>query len=828
MHQESLAKLLVIAVISFFLVACFAQVQTTTAKAEAEWVAQPMHILQNASPMDAPYGYTPSQIKTAYGLPSSGGAGTTIAIIDAYNTPSIANDLATFSSQFNLPQTNLVVHEMSTNLAENTGWGQETCLDVEWAHAIAPYATILLVEAKSDDSNDLIPAIQYATNQSGVVAVSMSWGTTEFLEETSYDSLFTSSYGAAFFASSGDTGAEVNWPACSPNVVAVGGTTLKLTSSGSVISETAWSESSGGVSSYEPMPAYQTSYGLNYLGRAVPDVSYDADPSTGFSVCYNSAWFTVGGTSAGAPQWAAIYALALSATHTNLYFDAKYSYSSYFRDTSGSNGNASTGPEYNLVTGLGSPLTDDFSLLTVSPASGPAGAAVTLRGTGFPAYTSVDISYLNPVNSNWVPIVSNVTTSPLQNFTCTFNAPDLRQNNPAYDSPPASDNIVFQAVDNTNGNINARTVSYTEWRRGLTQVDNITATGLFGNNTNLATSVFVQNGQSLTVAGEYFSPGAASLLWDGTTSLGTAPIDEAGSFNATVIVPDTTAGQNTITINDGSANFCVTVTLLPTVDNNYDGLWHTSNITITLTPDYNMTETYYRIDSGPVENVSADGQPVIATEGSNNTLEYWSTWNVYGTGLMELPHVTLTGIKLDETPPQGSIRIDSDAAYTPSTDVTLTVNATDQISGISQIRFSNDETWNQSTWQPYTSTCNWQLTSGDGVKTVYCQIEDNAGLITTLSSSIILNTIQPITSQIPATTPNPTETPDPTNSPIPSATPQTSAPVSQTPIVPSSAPPVEAPFVVPELGIPVVLIMIALLTVLFTVSYRRKANIKLA
>jgi subtilase family serine protease len=309
-----------------------------------------MHILQSVTPMASPSGYSPSQIKTAYGLPSTGGEGTTIAIIDAYNTPSLTGDLATFSNQFNLPQANLVVHKMSTNLATNTGWGIETCLDVEWAHAIAPYATILLVEAKSAASNDLIPAIQYATSQSGVVAVSMSWGTAEFQSESSYDSLFTSSHGAVFFASSGDTGSGVNWPACSSNVVAVGGTTLTLSADETVLSETAWSNSSGGISTYEPAPSYQTSYGLNYSGRAVPDVSYDANPSTGVSVCYNSNWYVCGGTSVGAPQWAAIYALAQAATHTNLYFDAKYAYSSYFRDiTSGSNANYNAGPGYDLV-----------------------------------------------------------------------------------------------------------------------------------------------------------------------------------------------------------------------------------------------------------------------------------------------------------------------------------------------------------------------------------------------------------------------------------------------------------------------------------------------
>jgi hypothetical protein len=257
---------------------------------------------------------------------------------------------------------------------------------------------------------------------------------------------------------------------------------------------------------------------------------------------------------------------------------------------------------------------------------------------------------------------------------------------------------------------------------------------------------------------------------------------------------------------------------LPTVTNDYDGLWHTSDITINLTPDYNVTAIYYRINNGPVENVSANGQPVITTEGSNNKLEYWGTWNVYGTGIMELPHVTLTGIKLDKTLPQGSIQIDDGAAYTFSTDVTLTVSATDQVSGISQIRFSNDNTWNQATWQPYISTYDWQLTSGDGVKTVYCQIEDNAGLITTLNCSIILSTLQPTLSQV--------STPNPTTSSTSSATSTSSASPSATPSTPPSHEPSATPPATPELSIPIVLASLALLTVLFAAYHKRKPHAK--
>ena len=835
MNQKNLSRILVATVIALFLVSCFAQPEATLVKADSQWAAQPMHIVQSVDPLNSPAGYSPSQIKTAYGLPTSGGAGATIAIIDAYNTTTIWNDLTVFSSTFNLPpptSSNFEIYNMSTSLRQNSGWAEETCLDVEWAHAIAPYAMILLVQATDNSESSLLAAVDYARNCPGVVAISMSWGGPEDSSVTSDDSYFTSINGAVFFASSGDQGSNsgaVDWPASSPNVVAVGGTTLNLNSDGTVISETAWSGSGGGVSAYEPAPQYQTSYGLNYPMRAVPDVSYDANPQTGVAVRYNSGWIVIGGTSVGAPQWAAIQADGLSATNANLYGQAKSAYSSYFRDvTSGSNGLYNAGQGYDLVTGLGSPLTCDFGSLTVSPTSGPAGGSVTLTGSGFTANSSVNISYLD--DSTWVPIASDVPTDSSQNFVYNFTAPDLLQNNLVGDNQPASGTIFFQAQDNSNGNSYNTTIPYTEWRRGLTQVANDSAVGLFGNNTDLSTTAFVQNNESIPVAGEWFSPGNVTLLWDDTTSLGTFATDENGFFNATVQVSTTTAGPHILAVIDADSSFCVNVTRLPTVTNDYDGLWHTSNVTINLTPDYNVTETYYKINNGPIENVSANGQPVITTEGSNNTLEYWCTWNIYGTGTMELPPVILTGIQLETTPPSGSMQIDGGATSTYSSTVTLTVNTTDSISGISQIRFSNDGTWDESSWETFTSTSSWQLTGGDGAKTVYCQIQDNAGLIATLSASILLSSLQPMLTPSALATSSPSPSPDPTSSPSPTPTPSaTPTPAIDVVTSPStSSSPTQEPSVAPEapeLSIVLVIVLLVLSTTL-TLAFKHKVDSK--
>ena len=236
--RKNSSKIVVIIVVSLILLSFFFQIKITVKASETEFVFQPMHIVETASPTNqpSPNSYSPEQIKNAYGLPSSGGAGTTIAIIDAYDTTSIWNDLGNFSLEYNLPlptSSNFKVEMLGNQLAsgKNSGWALETCLDVEWAHAIAPNATILLVEAASDDTGDLLNAVQYAISQPSVVAVSMSWGTNETdlgQQELLLDSSFANGSGISFFASSGDDGSAVNWPACSPNVIGVGGTILNL------------------------------------------------------------------------------------------------------------------------------------------------------------------------------------------------------------------------------------------------------------------------------------------------------------------------------------------------------------------------------------------------------------------------------------------------------------------------------------------------------------------------------------------------------------------------------------------------------------------------
>jgi hypothetical protein len=246
------------------------------------------------------------------------GSGETIALIEADHDPNLASDLQVFDQANGLVDPRLTVVDQA-GARTNATWASEETLDVEWAHAIAPGAGILVVEARSPDLTDLLVAVDTARNTPGVAAISMSWGFNELPFETSYDAHFTTPaghQGITFVASSGDFGASAGaeYPASSPNVLAVGGTTLKLTGRGNYISETVWNGSGRGDSRYEGEPSYQDP--VQARGRRrTPDVVFDGNPKTGVAV-YQSpldggpgTWQRVGGTSLGAPAWAAIIAI---------------------------------------------------------------------------------------------------------------------------------------------------------------------------------------------------------------------------------------------------------------------------------------------------------------------------------------------------------------------------------------------------------------------------------------------------------------------------------------------------------------------------------------
>lgn len=325
----------------------------------------------------------PSEMRSIYGfnLVSNTGAGETIALVLWYDDPNLEADLGTFSAQYGLPActtANGCFTKIYTtgSAKDNASSGLEESLDVEWAHAIAPTAKLIYVIAPASTDADLATAVNVAI-QHGATVVSMSFGGSE---TTAFDSVFASAPGVTFVASSGDSGHQSNSPASSPYAVGVGGTTLSH-SDGTWTGETAWSCKStlaceleggtgGGLSAIYSEPTYQDPV-QNYGKRGIPDLSYDANPSTGVAV-YDSykegGWIQVGGTSMGSPEIAGLIAIANSERKAagktplgNLLPASLYGLTADFHDiTSGENGSCGkecdAAPGYDLLTGQGTPV----------------------------------------------------------------------------------------------------------------------------------------------------------------------------------------------------------------------------------------------------------------------------------------------------------------------------------------------------------------------------------------------------------------------------------------------------------------------------------------
>jgi len=331
----------------------------------------------------SPSGETPGSISPVYNLayPCNTCGSRVIVIVDAFNYPTALNDFNVFAAQFGLPQetsTNAfadsntvfqVVYASGTKPRNNGGWAQEAALDIEWSHAMAPAAKIVLVEAATNSFADLFAAVDVATryiaSHGGSGEVSMSWGGSEFSSEASNDSHFVNN-GVVYFASSGDTGGATIYPGVSPDVVSAGGTSVNRDRFKNFISETGWSGSGGGPSKYESIPSYQVGVaGASTTQRSSPDYSFDADPNTGVSVYDSTAfqglsgWLVFGGTSVASPSLAGIvnragHFYSNSATELSTIY-ANRSNSSDFRDiTSGTAGSFSCAVGYDFVTGVGS------------------------------------------------------------------------------------------------------------------------------------------------------------------------------------------------------------------------------------------------------------------------------------------------------------------------------------------------------------------------------------------------------------------------------------------------------------------------------------------
>ncbi len=393
--------------------------------------------------------YTPAQIRAAYDLPALPaaavqmsaaqraqlGAGQTIYIVNAMHNPNVAAELAAFNQRFGLPACTVrplaatlalpmpvaaasagcelsVVYSTaagaltSTVPAYDSGWATEIALDVQWAHATAPLARIVLIEAADASVNSLLGGIKLA-NAMGPGVVSMSFGAAEGNWTASVDSAFAAA-NMTYLAATGDSGAAVSWPSVSSKVLAVGGTTLTWTGSGAR-SEAGWSGTGGGTSAYVATPAYQnnTVPGVGMpLHRVVADVAFNADPASGQFVAVMApgsstvSWVSAGGTSLSTPQWAGLVTVAnaqralaakaaLGGAHTVLYGQigaVPGYYASAFADVvRGANGTcgscvAKTG--HDTLAGLGTPNVNNMLQVL-------SGAAVTASA---PVVTAASIS----------------------------------------------------------------------------------------------------------------------------------------------------------------------------------------------------------------------------------------------------------------------------------------------------------------------------------------------------------------------------------------------------------------------------------------------------
>ncbi|MCS0602484.1 putative Ig domain-containing protein [Streptomyces sp. LP11] len=394
--------------------------------------------LASALAAAAPSGLSPANLHSAYNLPSTGGSGLTVAVVDAYNDPNAESDLATYRSQFGLSactKANGCFKQVSqtgstSSLPTNdSGWAGEEALDIDMVSAVCPNCDIDLVEANSANDTDLGIAENEAVSL-GAKFVSNSWGGDEASNQTTEDTQYFKHPGVAITVSSGDSAYGAEYPATSQYVTAVGGTALSTASNSRGWSESVWKTNStegtgSGCSAYDPKPSWQTDTGCSK--RMEADVSAVADPATGVAVydTYGgSGWAVYGGTSASSPIIAGVYALAGTPGASD--YPAKYPYShtaNLYDVTSGNNGSCSPSyfctatAGYDGPTGWGTPngttaftsgggtgttvsVTNPGSQSTTTggsaslqiTATDSAGAALTYSATGLPTGLSINSS----------------------------------------------------------------------------------------------------------------------------------------------------------------------------------------------------------------------------------------------------------------------------------------------------------------------------------------------------------------------------------------------------------------------------------------------------
>jgi hypothetical protein len=372
-------------------------------------VATP-HVLGNSG------AYDPAYLESAYNVPTARGAGQTVAIVDAFDDPNAASDLANYRSFFGLPPCGAgcftKVNESgaaSPLPTADQGWSTEISLDLDMVSAICPNCKILLVEANSAYTNDLGASVNTAVAM-GANAVSNSYGAAEYASETSDQTTYYTHPGVAITASSGDDGYGTEFPAAASSVTAVGGTSLHQTGNTGTrnATERAWSGAGSGCSAFVAKPAWQTDTGCGTgvnAKRTIADVSAVADPATGvwvYDTYGTGGTFGIfGGTSAASPIVASMYALAQNGTSTNNLSQYPYGTKTALNDvTAGTNGTCSPSylckavAGYDGPTGLGTP--NGYTAFAPPVAATPPDAPVLAAATD--ATKGVDLSWSAPNN----------------------------------------------------------------------------------------------------------------------------------------------------------------------------------------------------------------------------------------------------------------------------------------------------------------------------------------------------------------------------------------------------------------------------------------------
>jgi hypothetical protein len=565
---------------------CFALRRTTGVVA---------HVASGLNPAVAVSGYGPSDLDSAYNVPTTLGSGKTVGIVDAYDDPNAASDLSTYRSNFGLPActtANGCFKKVNQNgatsplPAANSGWASEIMLDLEMVSAICPNCHILLVEASSPTTANLGTAVNTAVAQ-GAVAVSNSYGGSEASSETSSDNSYYKHPGVAIVASSGDSGYGVVYPAASPYVTAVGGTNLTRASNARGWTESVWSTSSSegagsGCSAFEPKPSFQTDTGC--ARRTVADVSADADPATGVAVydSYGSGGWTVfGGTSVASPIIGAMYALANSPAPTA--FPNSYPYAdpgALYDVTTGHTASCSpaylcTGEVgYDGPTGLGTPNgaaafgpastgSSDFSVsvnptnVSVAAGSNAAATVSTAVTSGSSESVSLSASGLpSGVTASFSPSTVNSGSSSTLTFTASSSA------------AAGNYSVTVTGTGSTGSHTATLTLSVTAAAANdfSLSVSPTSASVTAGSGTIATVSTAVTSGSAQTVsltasglpsgASASFSPSSVTAGSSSTLTISTSSTTTAGTYPVTITGTGSSATHTTsfaLTVTSASA-----------------------------------------------------------------------------------------------------------------------------------------------------------------------------------------------------------------------------------------------------------------------------------